>query len=459
MGGRCWIRVGLLAIAVATGWVLTARSTHAQELRPGPVTFEVVGAADGKPVDRVLVRLGGRFAHTGPDGRASLEGVPAGTYALTIEAFGWQRIERPVTLPAGARLPMPVSLEPAKPIEVLLHFASEGIDSPVAGAQVRLEPLEVRAALSGPVDARSGWDGSLRLIDFPPGRYRLSATAPGHVPLVQDVDLTESGEPHLTLKRAVETARLSVRVIDAATGEAVPGARVVVTEGGAVGVLAEEVTGTDGNLAFDLEQGVASRVDAEGRSAVALGPVNVRAEADGYALAVAAGRLGQGEAVTVRLCPTAGVPEQEPNNEGGPAQAILSGAPVTFTITDPKDVDRFSFRVGYRAHVEIVLANPDLEVYVRLLDGAGKRVAERGFYKAAENRFGVDVEPGSFVLQFEEWSRNAASEEPLSFQVNVADFVDSFEPNDEMFAARPLALGSGVTGKLFPANDQDWYRF
>jgi Fe(3+) dicitrate transport protein len=81
----------------------------------GAVRGSVVAAETGEPIAGSAVRLVeiGRATATGPDGRFAIEGVPAGTHTLEIEALGRVVGRRVVMVGAGGAAIANLALEPS----------------------------------------------------------------------------------------------------------------------------------------------------------------------------------------------------------------------------------------------------------------------------------------------------------------------------------------------------------
>jgi protocatechuate 3,4-dioxygenase beta subunit len=162
---------------------------------------------------------------------------------------------------------------------------------PIAGAHVHLLGLTA----SGERSVLTGHDGSFRIDDLAPGRYRLDVLD-RHRALsqVQDLDLSADRELRLEL----ESEALTGTVTDADSGEPLEEATVTV----------RKAVGTAGELGPMIEM----PTDAAGRFVVAHvtpGDYVVAARKSGYAPADRTVRMAEGAAapVVLRLAPTGGV--------------------------------------------------------------------------------------------------------------------------------------------------------
>ena len=107
----------------------------------------------------------------------------------------------------------------------------------------------------------TGEDGRAEL-ELPPGNYLLTVRKGGYADLIGDLEVFEPGEFALDMERAGDVdmrvpPKLLVRVVDARSGEAIPGANVSIPDGGS------RATNLQGRAEFtDLQLGVA-RVGVE----------------------------------------------------------------------------------------------------------------------------------------------------------------------------------------------------
>lgn len=431
-------------------------------IAPGPVVIQVESARDRTPVPAVLVRLGGRHQATSAEGAVRLDGVPAGSYPLAIAHLGFERLERTISVPAGRREPIVVSLAPVTPASVDGVVLLAGIDQALAGARIDLTPVAVRAAVQGSYRLAAGWDGKFKIAEVPPGRYRASVRAPGCHAIEPELDVvTGMASVTFKLERESEPARLAVSVRDS-SGTAVPGARVTLAEAGTAGAIAEAVSAADGTATCEgVALGRLNRADAHGRLAVARRLATVSVEAAGFETAVANVQIGASAAVPVQLNATARIEEREPNDTLAAAQPIRTGAPVTFKIARPNDRDVFRFHLGYpsKLKVEVGPANP-IQTLVHLTDSAGKSLADRGTQVGENNTITTGgLPPGDYQIQVEEWGTDASSDTPLTLTVSATPAPDAHEPNDVPDQARVVRTGEVLRGCLVPAGDVDWYRF
>lgn len=122
MRGKKWLVLGLLALALSAGQTPVSAQAGGGA---GAVRGRVVGEA-GRAVAGARVQLEGngirRDAVTESSGRYSIAALPAGEYAVRVEALGFRAAEQRHRIDAGA--------------EVMLDFT-------LASAPVQLDPLQV----------------------------------------------------------------------------------------------------------------------------------------------------------------------------------------------------------------------------------------------------------------------------------------------------------------------------
>jgi hypothetical protein len=143
--------------------------------RTGNLTAVVINPLGGAPIAGARLVLSGvvvRSAYSGSDGSLSLSALPIGAYQATVEAEGFQRGSRSVTISAQATASERFIMVPANGmLSGRVVEATSG--TAIAGATIRL--------LSSTVDRRttSAADGSYRFDGVPIGTYTLSAQRVG----------------------------------------------------------------------------------------------------------------------------------------------------------------------------------------------------------------------------------------------------------------------------------------
>jgi hypothetical protein len=152
--------------------------------------------------------------------------------ALGIALFFVLRGKHAPPAPAAAPAPAattPGRARPAAPARALASVAGKVTDAagaPVAGAVVRLAPEDEARGAVPPAIARSGADGTFRLADLDPGRWRASATAGGFVPAHVGGLVLEAGKEGSLAFRLEAGGRLVSGTVTDRTGGPVAGALV-----------------------------------------------------------------------------------------------------------------------------------------------------------------------------------------------------------------------------------------
>lgn len=191
------LRAGALATPVA--------------LAPGATLTGRVQQPDGRtPAAGALVRFEGasvtRWVEAGPDGSFRLAGVPAGPGRVVADGGALGRAER--ALRAGGPVAEAATLVLVRPAILTGRIVDASSGQPVPRARV-----EARRAGSLLVE-RSGADGRYRLLGLPPGRYRVKADEPRHVPYERDDLRVEAGATTTVDLPLTLGATLSGRVVD-----------------------------------------------------------------------------------------------------------------------------------------------------------------------------------------------------------------------------------------------------
>ena len=209
------------------------------------LSLQVLDTTD-EPLPNVLVsgRQGSRSEdlqsyqlRTNPEGRATLGGLRVEEpLFLTFDGTGYRLIRQRFDLAPAV---LTVRLEPLASVrgEVLTVFGEV-----LPNAKVQVEPLEV---FDGPISfpppsedleaertpptvtaSPSATDGSFRVAGIVAGRYRVTAAGPGHE--VREVEVTLDPGENLDLGPLLLSpgSLFEGRVVDAKTGEGIPGAEL-----------------------------------------------------------------------------------------------------------------------------------------------------------------------------------------------------------------------------------------
>ncbi|GEM_PF-2016924 len=336
------------------------------------------------------------WTRTGADGSFRLEGLPSGNFMFLVTAEG---------LPVTARQSVRIPAEEEIVIRIETGFSLSGtvVDGAtgraVAGARIRM----ISNAGGGFSAAESGEDGRYRLDNLAPGHYQVAIDADGYSTSMKRVE----GKPGEAIQkdfRIQKGVTVSGRVVDAETGEGVPGASVTPLDpsiflGGKTGV----VSGPDGR--FTLEgispAGFGAVEGEEGPSSSRI-PVPLIVQKSGWEPAQSLVEIPAGNDslsdVEVKLIRLHVVTGRVVDGKGAPVSGaeirVLGTDPVGFPfLADPEEEDEpirsdaqgrfqasFSFGDGllvrhpsYAWHVHVVEEAPFLkggsEVIVRLQRG------------------------------------------------------------------------------------------
>jgi hypothetical protein len=419
--------------------------------------------ADGSiaPVEAAVIRIGGRYAATAEDGSAMFDGVPAGSYRLTVEHPGFLRFVSDLVLPEGKRDPLDVVLTPETLVDVKGRVMEDG-GQPLAGAAIKFSPLDVPSSVQGVFEFISGWDGGILAIDVPSGKYRAEISCPGCQE--KSFEFAVAGgmaDLKFSLDRRRSPASLDVTVVDVQGLKPVAGAKVALAEDWPKGMIAEAPADASGTVRFrDLRLGDLNWPDEKGLLSIARPQVTVRAEAEGFEPMIVPATLALGAAVTIRLNSRLRMPSDGSNASLQQAMVIRTGCPVELTIPKPGDQRFFRFRFPYPAEVKVAVgpANP-IEIHQRVLASDGKLLAENASYLNQDNVITLRLGAGEYYVQVMEWGNNGASPQPVTLTVGVEFAADPHEPNDTPEAAKLISRNQEVRGRIWPNGDADYFRY
>lgn len=285
--------------------------------RAGPTTLAGKVVADGVPVEGALVsaRLllrGGPGSAEGPvaaqatsdvDGAFSLQDLGPGRHLLRAAREGFTQPRAVVARPGED---VTIELARGGALAGSVRDASSGNPLPAFRVEVRRggRGFRLLVGTATVVDA----SGRFEIRDLPPGPVVVRASAPGHLPS-PDVEATIPEHPGVAEVdlRLGQGGRVAGRVIDRATGQPLPGARIALEgDGGSEPTLldpgATAIAGADGSF---LVSGLPPRT------------VSLHVAADGHHARIVTGIEvpdgGLSGPVEVKLTPVA--PGEEPRVE------------------------------------------------------------------------------------------------------------------------------------------------
>jgi hypothetical protein len=185
---------------------------------------------------------------TGTDGRATLTRLdPALALKVGCSAPGYLRSDQ-----TFERVPRDVRCTLAR-LSSLAGRLVDSDDKPIGGATLTVGRSQH--------SAESGRSGSFAFAKLPPGRYRLTAAAPGFSALSRNIVVAAGERLDLGTLRLAPADRLFGKVVDAVSGDPVVDAAVAVVE-----PLGGGSTTTDGQGAFSLAVGSDSDLGLEVRA-------------------------------------------------------------------------------------------------------------------------------------------------------------------------------------------------
>ena len=201
------------------------------ELDSGVVLGEVTSGATGKPVQAAVVRLepvlGAEFvvaAGVDAEGHYRLPRVPPGSYRASVAAEGHAPFEKTVEVVGDRReTRLDVELAEAPGLELAVRLDSGSIPRLVA---LRVEDELGRLVLVDQEQPEPS--GTVRLGRLPPGRWRLTVSAPGAAAVELDVRvpgappevvLLSAAPVSLRLPALAESDRLAVVTVTSPDGQ------------------------------------------------------------------------------------------------------------------------------------------------------------------------------------------------------------------------------------------------
>ncbi len=433
----------------------------AGRIAPGPFVVQVVSSRNGKPLGGVEIRLGGRHAVTGLEGKAVFQGVPPGKWPLVVAQAGWNRLEREVDLPPGERKPVKLALVPEVRVLFQGKVVRAGTDHPLAGARLSLVPLQVEAAVQGKADFFSAWDGTFKVYGIPKGIYRLQASSRGFLPWSAKIRVAPGSPPLLVgLKPDKKLFSLEVTLRDAFTKKPVPGGKVTLCEAWPKGILASLETDGAGLARFSkLALGPPLLSDKNGRIGLTSGILQVLGEAPGYEPAFDAIRLERTRRLTLEIYPKRTVPDKEPNDQPGTTQDLPPGTTVLLEAQKPGDRDVFRFRVRHGTRVTLTMGPLPYTMFMNVTDASGKKIFQHWDYGGRKIVCDTFLRPGRYYVSAGPRGSFKPSKASVPLRVERKVALDFHEPNDPGSGGRRIFPGLSYRGYIAWPGDVDVFRF
>ena len=445
---------GIVLLVLGLHGAARAQTPPPESAPPGPLVVRLrgrviapeAGAADRQPLGNVVVHVGGRYAITNPEGEAAFDGLPAGEHVLRIAHPGYESVRQSISLSDGARRPLELLLNPAPWVNLR---GSAGVGPlPAPGARLRLTPRQVPAAVQGPLDLVTDWDGAFRADGLlPPGLYDAEWSAPGCSNLQQQVTLQAqvTNELVAALARVASVTPAAVRVTDAVSGQPLAGARATLAEAWPAGVIAQGTTDAQGQCGWPaIPLGRWNTGPADQPLPATRRDVTLAVSADGHGAAVIPARIGAGAALAVALLPLADAKEQEPNDDLETATRLNPDSPAKLAIIRNDDEDCFYFELPQPAEAQLAV-EPDVTVDtgLTLLARDGRelwtgRYGPGGQAKVESPVFQLGA--GRYYVKVRNWYHNNSSETAFALRLTVRPAVDAFEPNETAAAPRRVEL-------------------
>ncbi|MCA8910812.1 MAG: hypothetical protein KDB82_03845 [Planctomycetes bacterium] len=426
-------------------------------IAPGPYRVRVT-LPDGRAAQAIPVHLGARIAYTETDGVAVFDGVPPGTFDAWITQPGCDRVSWSAELPPGARDEEAVQLAAADRVRFkgVLKLES-GLGAP--GVSLRMEPTDVNAAIQGPLEFRSDWEGAFELLEIPAGRYRVTGAEPGFEPFDVALEVKPGMQPvEWTLNRVVDAGKAVIRVRDD-KGTAVTGATVVLAVAWPRGEYARAVTDAAGLASFDELSFSDANRGTDVRADVLPRRFNLRVEAPGFAPSLEVLTRAEKIERTVVLQASSAVEESEPNGSAAQANLLRFDAPTSLKLDREDDSDMFKFRIEHAAHVHVDVVLPAITTTLNVYDAGSERVYTHWTYGNNKLEVDLSLKPGEYLLELCARDKKATCADALTLTVHADVAADVDEPNDAGSAGYMMLPRQDRYAWLMPAGDVDTYRF
>jgi len=164
------------------------------------------------------------------------------------------------------------------------------------------------------------------------------------------------------------------------------------------------------------------------------------------------------------------LPEIEPNNNVGTAQALTAGTQVTANLAAGEQ-DWFTFTLAGAAEIHLRVSgnftvNPSVDTGITLYDSTGTtRLAWNDNAAGTQSDAGVNLTAGTYTAMVVGKLATTAGDYGLDFVVlpaAVINTIEGAEPNnDPGLGGTPtqITLGDTVSGALSSPTDVDWYAF
>ncbi len=378
-----------------------------------------------------MVFLGARYAHSDNNGTLILDGVPAGDYPLRVEQLGFERYERNIQLPPGKRNPIEITLTPVITVYTQGQVLENETGFPLAGAQIEMRPVDVKAAVKGKLNFFTDWEGRFKILGIPSGRYHLEILAEGCNPLESDINFDKDMDAlHFELIRPSRKASLQVRVEDAESGKTIAAASVSLAGAGAQPEQTGYATRT-----FQGPAMVYLEVTEWGNNSWANSP---------YLLWAWFTPCGELDLISR-------------NDTEETALPLELKERIRDTIFPLYDVDWYRLQIDHPGYLKLEIETP-VQLFFNILDPKGKAVFSQGTQPgSADWRF--PILPGEHLLQVTEWGNNDKSPVSYVFAATL-DRVDSAEGVPlQSDSIRELRLGHAAPYAIEHLYDSDRYRF
>jgi tetratricopeptide (TPR) repeat protein len=155
--------------------------------------------------------------------------------------------------------------------------------------------------------------------------------------------------------------------------------------------------------------------------------------------------------------------EVEPNNSITYANLVAVDRPAEAEITPSGDEDYFRFTTppAPRDHLEITVLNRSqtLVPRLRIYDDDGNLLNwGKAQHEPAES-LSVTISPPPNTTFYLNVSGDQASVGAYTLTIKTLKAFDRYEPNDDIYSARKIALGQQIDANIMDAEDTDFYSF
>ncbi len=155
--------------------------------------------------------------------------------------------------------------------------------------------------------------------------------------------------------------------------------------------------------------------------------------------------------------------EVEPNDSIQTANVVIVDHPVQAGIRDAADQDYFRLTAPRaprdRLEISVIKRSPTLAPRLRIYDEAGLLLPFREEEHKPGESVTVTIGPAPDATLYLQVTGLADTVGAYTLTVKKLNSFDRYEPNDDIFNARKIALGERIDANIMDSDDTDFYAF